>query len=158
MNTDNDRNEALSPELDALDAQLARLGAAERAAAPASLEGRIGMATAGVFAPKAGARAANEPKGVLGRLSVRRLDWPMRVAAVIAVMIGGWAVFHGVQGPGPKAGASFDAEKIASILASWEKSGASEQIQKLLIDANSLETLIGSDDVGLGDPSDQESL
>lgn len=161
----NDHNDdiQLPPELEALDARLADLGRAERAAAPADLEARIVAATS-VAARGPALRIAPEtraePVGLFGRLSVRRLDWPMRVAAVIAVMIGGWAVVHGINGtqPGPSKppAAQFNPEEVFDYV--FGRSGTSEQIQRLLLDTAKLETLVGGDDLGDPEIGDQENL
>ena len=153
----NDQNhDNLPVELEELDARLSALGATERAQAPADLEARIMAATSGVIAPAAAPR--KEPIGVIGRLSIKRLDWPMRAAAVIAVMIGGWAVFHGAdgpqRGPGPEHAVAIDPEKLANFVFN---SGPSEQLQRLLLETATLETLTGNDDLTSPD-GDQESL
>lgn len=161
MNEHNENYEALTPDLAALDAGLAELGAAERAGAPSELEGRIIAATSGVVVSNArkplalaGKSDAPARTGVLGRLSVKRLDWPMRVAAVIAVMIGGWAVFNGVNGPKPAA-PSFNPDEVFDYV--FGKTGTAEQIQNLLGEVSDLEMLIGG---GEHEPEigDQESL
>ena len=166
MNEQNENMEALTPELTALDAGLAELGAAERAGAPSALEGRIVAATSGVLASRAKpvlTLVRPEPTGLIGRLSVKRLDWPMRVAAVIAVMIGGWAVIHGVRGVdrgvivGP-AKSSAEAERMLAIWSTLENSGASEQIQKLLLETANLQSMVGGDDLGEPDGADLENL
>ena len=170
MNELNESFEALPPELAALDAGLAELGAAERAGAPAGLEAKIIAATAGTLASPIRAQpalkiAGREPKGLLHRLSVKRLDWPMRAAAVIAVMIGGFAVYNGANGPGsinrgPKqiVGSEEDAERLLSIWSSLEKGTTAEKIQGLLLDAANLETMVGEDDFGVPDFTDQENI
>ncbi|HYD01416.1 MAG TPA: hypothetical protein VEB22_09340, partial [Phycisphaerales bacterium] len=93
--------------------------------------------------------------GVIGRLSIRRLDWPMRVAAVIAVMIGGWAVFNGVNGPKPSS-PTFNPDEMFDYV--FGRSGTTEQIQHLLMDASNLDVLIGGEDLGESDLGDKESL
>ncbi|MFT3684838.1 MAG: hypothetical protein QM783_07900 [Phycisphaerales bacterium] len=152
----------LTPEIAALDAHLDALGGAERAAAPAELEARIMSATSGLL--KAKPVAAPTPRtGVLARIGGRRLDWPMRVAAVISVMIGGWAVFHGIGGvktETPKkqvVDGTQEAEKLLSIWSSLEGGGTAEKIQNLLIDAEKLQSLVRQDDPET-DLSDPESL
>ncbi|HZW06315.1 MAG TPA: hypothetical protein VFF65_04255 [Phycisphaerales bacterium] len=147
-------NNQLPPELEALDARLAALGAAERAAAPASLEAEIFAATSGFGAAEAPAPKP-QPSGVIGRLSLRRLDWPMRAAAVIAVMIGGWAVFNGANGPKP-AGPTFNPDEMFDYV--FGRPGTAEQIQHLLGDAANLDALIGGEDLGEPDVGDKESL
>jgi hypothetical protein len=163
----NDHNEniQLPPELEALDARLADLGRAERATAPAELEARIVAATNAALAAHGPAlriapQTRAEPVGLLGRLSVRRLDWPMRVAAVIAVMIGGWAVIHGINGTQPSPTklqpAQFNPDEVFDYV--FARSGTSEQIQRLLLDTAQLETLVGGDDPGDPEIGDQENL
>jgi hypothetical protein len=158
MNNENNTN--LPAELAALDARFAELGAAERAAAPAGVESRILAATAPVVVARVVIPARKEPVGVIGRLSIRRLDWPMRAAAVIAVMIGGWAVINGVNGPrtgsGPGPGpAPLDPEKLANFVFN---SGPSEQLQRLLLETAKLETLMGDDDLNGPDGGDLETM
>ena len=85
MNEHNENFKALTPDLAALDAGLAELGASERACAPTDLEGRIIAATSGVVASSTSKPlklTAPEPKGVLGRLSVRRLGHEERSPGV----------------------------------------------------------------------------
>lgn len=159
-------NIELTPELAALDAGLAQLGAAERAAAPAQLEGRIVASTEGLLRPRVvhAPVAGRAPHGgwLLKRLGGKRLDWPMRVAAVICVMIGGWAVFHGIggvktEGGKPPLDGKAEAERMLAIWSTIDNGGTAEKIQGLLKDAKSLEELLGSDDLA-PDLSDQESL
>lgn len=161
----NDHNEdiQLPPELEALDARLADLGRAERASAPADLEARIVAATSGTIAARGpalriGPQTRTEPVGLFGRLSVRRFDWPMRVAAVIAVMIGGWAVVHGINGTQPSQSppAQFNPDEVFDYV--FGRSGTSEQIQRLLLETAQLETLVGGDDLGDPEIGEQENL
>lgn len=162
MNEHNENMEALTPELSALDAGLAELGAADRAGAPSGLEGRIIAATSGLLAaPKPLQLVRTEPRGIIGRLSVKRLDWPMRAAAVIAVMIGGWAVINGSGGPGgavPAQKGNAEAEQLLTIWSALEKTGASEKIQNLLMDAANLESLVVDNGLGETDTGEQENI
>jgi len=160
----NDRhdNQSFPPELEAIDRRLDGLARAEREAAPAALEARICAATAGSFAARGLVRtheAAGARGGVLARLGGRRLDWPMRVAAVIAVMIGGWAVVHGIDGTpakGPSLNAQFNPDEVFEYV--FGRQGTTDQIQRLLLDTAQLEDLVGGNDLGDIDSSDQESL
>jgi len=149
-------SQALPPELEAIDRRLAHLGDAERAGAPVSLESRINAATTGVFAH----RATPPRSGVLAHLGGRRLDWPMRVAAVIAVMIGGWAVIHGMgdnPAKAPSLNAQFNPDEVFEYV--FGRPGTTEQqIQRLLMDTAQLEDMIGGNDLGDIDTTDQEKL
>ncbi|MBY0308059.1 MAG: hypothetical protein K2Q09_04885, partial [Phycisphaerales bacterium] len=133
-----DSNSQLTPDLAALDARLNELGAAARADAPTALEDRIVHAT-GALLTGSGKSPAAAPVGVIARLGLngRRLDWPMRVAAVISVMIGGWAVFHGINGvqrepvkPVPVDG-SAEAERLLAVWSALENTGAAEKLRGL---------------------------
>jgi hypothetical protein len=151
-------NQSLTPEIVSLQAELDALGAAERSAAPRELEARIVASTAALAAQKASANRT----GVLARIGGRRLDWPMRVAAVICVMIGGWAVFHGIGGVQsetnkPKVDGTQEAEKLLSIWSTLEGGGTAEKLQTLLKNAQDIEQLVNPDDVE-PDLSDPESL
>ncbi len=157
---DQNHNQPLPPELEALSARLDNLGAAERAGAPADLQSRIFAATTGVIAQPATPLRLTQPAaadrtGIVGRLRMHRIVWPMRVAAVIAVAIGGWAAFNGFNGPKPTA-PSFNPDEVFDYV--FGRSGTSEQIQRLLQDTAKLESLVGSDDFGVPDMNDLESL
>ncbi|MDP1660827.1 MAG: hypothetical protein Q8L55_02830 [Phycisphaerales bacterium] len=157
---DQNNNQPLPPELEALGARLDDLGASERACAPADLQSRILAATTGVIAhPAPTLRLTQQPAanrtGLVGQLRLRRIVWPMRVAAVIAVAIGGWAAFNGFNGPKPTQ-PSFNPDEVFDYV--FGRSGTSEQIQRLLQDTANLESLVGSDDFGVPDMNYLESL
>lgn len=153
-------NQPLPPELESLCARLDDLGASERACAPASLQARILSATEGVISRPAQTLRLTETdsvgrSGLIGHLRIRRIVWPMRVAAVIAVAIGGWAAFNGFNGPKPTP-PSFNPDEVFDYV--FGRSGTSEQIQRLLLDTANLESLVGNDDFGVPDMNYLESL